>query len=74
MWSIRVYYPKVKHIPTNSEIAATSIVPAHLIKLRRIPLIETINLIFDGNHDEVFGRNAYIEPGVSESVTLAPAS
>jgi len=72
MWSIKVRYPKIKHIPTNTEMSATSIIPSHLIKLRKIPLTETVNLIFDEKHDEVFGRNAYIDVGAPESVTLIP--
>ena len=40
--------------------------------MRNIPLIKTINSIFDGEHTKVFGVNAYIEPGAPESVTLIP--
>ena len=70
MWTVKVYYPKVTLIPTNTEIAATSIIPSYL--MRNIPLIKTINSIFDGEHTKVFGVNAYIEPGAPESVTLVP--
>lgn len=70
IYSIEVSYPNGKHLPSNSDHSFLSILPVHLRRLRKIPLTDTINKIFDGKVEEVFGKNSHIVHGDPAEVIL----
>lgn len=65
MFSLIINYPDAHHISSNSHNPTTAIISGHAIKIYRRPLAEMINKIFDGKHDEFFGKTDLIagEPG-----------
>ncbi len=70
-YSIEVSYPDALHLPTNSKNPHLAIVSGLSMRLRKMPLVEAINAVFDGNHDRVFGTNKHIEPNDPEYILLS---
>ena len=69
MYSLIISYPHAHHVPTNSLSPTVSIITGTVIKLDRKPLVKMINTIFDGRHEELFGKSEMIM-GEPESIVL----
>lgn len=70
-YSIEVDYPNGKHLPTNSDHSFISIISSKSGGLRKLSLTKTVNQIFDGEVEAVFGANRYIEHGDPLHITLS---
>ncbi len=69
MYSIIIDYPNALYRPTNSISPTTSVIGSRAIEIDRKPLVEMINKIFDGKHDELFGHTE-LTMGEPESILL----
>jgi hypothetical protein len=63
IYSIEAVYPNGRHLPSNSWSRYDCIMPVHLMRYKKITLTETINKLFKGDHDAVFGHNRYVIHG-----------
>lgn len=70
-YSIGVSYPNGKYLPDNSDHSFISIISNYSARIKGRDFIKTINQIFDGEADLVFGGNRYIEHGDPEHIILS---
>lgn len=70
-YSIGANYPHGKYLPDSSNHSFVSIISNYSARIKGRDFIKTINQIFDGQAEEVFGANRYIEYGDPESITLS---
>lgn len=70
-YSIGAYYPNGKYLPDNSDHSFLSIISNYSARIKGRDFIETINRIFDGDAEGVFGANRYIEHGDPEYILLS---
>lgn len=70
-YSIEVDYPNGRHLPTNSDHSFLSIISSYSGRLRGLNLTKTVNQIFDGDAEAVFGVNKHIEHGDPLHITLS---
>lgn len=70
-YSIGVDYPNGRHLPTNSDNSFVGVISNYSARIRGLDFTKTINLIFDGEAEAVFGVNKYIEHGDPLHITLS---